>query len=478
MATTTLAPVKAKQSRRTRYFLLALLVGCDIVGVNLGFVLSYWWHLPDLLREFQPPTSAQIAWALLMFNAVFGVSFWANGLYRMQRGVSRVDESYQIFRTVSIATVVVIAFNTLFPLLNITTRTLVIGWFLAMGLVVLNRSIYHTIVRSLRSHGLDIRRVLIVGANEIGQLVYRQMSRSPELGYRVVGFLADDVPAGQLVDAAAPVLGKRQRLGQVIKACNVDEVIIALNGASYREVLDLVTQVEDETVAIKIYPDAFQLITNNDVSVGELNGLPLITLRAVPLDRRLNRTIKRLLDVAVSFAALVLLSPLLLLVAVLVRFDSPGPVFFVQERVGRDGKPFSMIKFRSMRADAEAMGTWTRPDDDRRTRLGTFIRRFSIDELPQFINVLLGDMSVVGPRPEQPQYVAQFSEQIPRYMHRHREKAGITGWAQVNGLRGDTSITERTRYDLYYIENWSPLFDIKIIIRTAWNALRGADNAY
>ncbi|HYF64541.1 MAG TPA: sugar transferase, partial [Herpetosiphonaceae bacterium] len=169
---------------------------------------------------------------------------------------------------------------------------------------------------------------------------------------------------------------------------------------------------------------------------------------------------------------------LLLLVAVLVRFDSPGPVFFVQERVGRDGRPFDMIKFRSMRADAEAHGTWTRPNDDRRTRLGTFIRRFSIDELPQFINVLLGDMSVVGPRPEQPHYVAQFSEQIPRYMHRHREKAGITGWAQVNGLRGDTSIEERTRYDLYYIENWSPLFDIKIIIRTAWNAIRGADNAY
>jgi Undecaprenyl-phosphate glucose phosphotransferase len=478
MATTVLTPAKARQSRRTRYLLLALLICCDVVAVNLGFMLSYWWHLDDILREFQPPTRADVAWALLTFNLVFSFTFWANGLYRMQRGSSRVDEAYQIFRAISIGTVVIIAFNTLFPLLNITTRTLVIGWLLAMALAVIIRFVYHSVVRSLRTRGIDMRTVLIVGANEIGQLVYRQMGKTPELGYRVIGFLSDEVPAGQIVVGGVPVLGKRRRLGQVVETCQVDEVIIALSGASYSEVLDLIIQVEDDSVAIKIYPDAFQLITNNDVSVGELNGLPLITLRAVPLDRRLNQVIKRLLDVAVSLGALIFLSPLLLLVAVLVRFDSPGPVFFVQERVGRDGRPFNMIKFRSMRADAEAMGTWTRPNDDRRTRLGTFIRRFSIDELPQFINVLLGDMSVVGPRPEQPHYVAQFSEQIPRYMHRHREKAGITGWAQVNGLRGDTSIEDRTRYDLYYIENWSPLFDIKIIIRTAWNAIRGADNAY
>lgn len=478
MATTTLAPAKVSHSRRHRYLILALLITCDIIGVNLGYVLSYRWHLPDILREFQPPTLNQLGWSLAVFNLVFSFTFWSNGLYRMQRGISRVDESYQIFRAVSLGTVVIIALNTLFPLLNITTRTLVIGWVLAMGLVLLLRLAYHWLIRSLRVRGVDTRRVLVVGAGEIGQLVYRQMGKVPDLGYRIIGFLSDEVPTGQLVIDGTPVLGKRRRIQQVISTCAIDEVIIALSGASYNEVLDVVAQVENESVAIKIYPDAFQLITTSDVTVGELNGLPLISIRSVPLDRRLNQVIKRGLDVAVSCGALIVLSPLLLLVALLVRFDSPGPVFFVQERVGRDGRPFKMLKFRSMRADAEAIGTWTRPDDDRRTRLGTFIRRFSIDELPQFINVLLGDMSVVGPRPEQPQYVAQFSEQIPRYMHRHREKAGITGWAQVNGLRGDTSIEERTRYDLYYIENWSPLFDLKIIIRTAYNALRGADNAY
>ncbi len=467
-----------KHQRRTRYVLMMLLIVFDIIATNLGFVLSYRWDLSDLLTQFRPPTLQQMVWSMVVFNLVFSLTFWANGLYRFRRGVSRVDEAYQIFRAVSIGTVVVIASNTLFPLMNIRTRTLIIGWLLACVFVFIGRIIYHHGVRIARTRGIDTRRVLIVGTGEVGQLVCRQMRRAPELGYRIIGFLSDTMVTGHRVMDELPVLGRRHRLPQVVATCQVDEVIIALSGAPYEEVLELVGLVEDESVAIKIYPDAFQLITNNAVSVGELNGLPLISLRTVPLDRRLNRSIKRAMDIVISGAALVLLSPLLLLVAVLVRFDSPGPVFFIQERVGRDGRPFKMIKYRSMRADAEKLGTWTRPGDDRRTKLGTFIRRFSIDELPQFINVLLGDMSVVGPRPEQPQYVAQFSEQIPRYMQRHREKAGITGWAQVNGLRGDTSIEERTRYDLYYVENWSPLFDLKIIVRTAYNTLRGEDNAY
>jgi len=173
------------------------------------------------------------------------------------------------------------------------------------------------------------------------------------------------------------------------------------------------------------------------------------------------------MDIVGSTIGLILLSPFLLLVAILIKLDSPGPAFFVQERMGLDAKQFQVFKFRSMRTDAEANGPgWTVKDDPRVTRLGRFMRRFSVDEFPQFINVLLGDMSLVGPRPEQPAFVRQFQQQIPRYMERHREKAGITGWAQVNGLRGDTSITERTKYDLWYIENWSVWLDIKIILRT------------
>jgi Undecaprenyl-phosphate glucose phosphotransferase len=297
------------------------------------------------------------------------------------------------------------------------------------------------------------------------------------MGYRVQGYLSDTVPLGEVVDGA-PVLGRTTDLGRVIQATRADEVIIAISGRSSNEIFDIVALAEDTLVDIKLYPDAFQLITNNEVSVGDVSGLPLLSVKNVALDNPLNRALKRGLDVAFSALVLTLCSPILLLIAVLIRIDSRGPVFFAQERVGLDGEPFPTIKFRTMRVDAAELGNWTTKDDPRVTRLGAFLRRYSLDELPQFMNVLRGEMSVVGPRPEQPVWVERFSQSIPRYMRRHKQKAGITGWAQVNGLRGDTSIEERTRYDLYYIENWSLLFDLRIMIKTAVAVFRGENNGY
>jgi exopolysaccharide biosynthesis polyprenyl glycosylphosphotransferase len=208
-----------------------------------------------------------------------------------------------------------------------------------------------------------------------------------------------------------------------------------------------------------------------------MGGLPLLTVRDIALSGW-RRTAKRLMDIVGAVCGLVLLSPLMVLVAVMIKLDSPGPVFYVQERMGLDARPFQMLKFRSMRQNAEQEGPgWTVEDDPRVTRLGNLIRGLNVDELPQLINVLLGEMSLVGPRPERPIYVNQFRRSIPRYMDRHLEKAGMTGWAQVNGLRGDTSITERTKYDLWYIENWSLLLDVKILIRTGFNIF-SSPNAY
>jgi exopolysaccharide biosynthesis polyprenyl glycosylphosphotransferase len=205
----------------------------------------------------------------------------------------------------------------------------------------------------------------------------------------------------------------------------------------------------------------------SEVSIGDLGGLPLLTIRDIAL-QGWKLTFKRIVDLIGTAVGLVVLSPLMMLVALLVKLDSPGPVFYAQERMGLDARPFWMLKFRSMLRDAESQTgpVWATEDDPRRTKIGAFIRRFSVDELPQLINVLLGEMSLVGPRPERPVFVEQFRQSIPRYMDRHREKAGITGWAQVNGLRGDTSIAERTKYDLWYTENWSLLLDFKIILRT------------
>ena len=262
----------------------------------------------------------------------------------------------------------------------------------------------------------------------------------------------------------------------MIEQHQVDEVIIALPEATHREILTLISECERGKAVIKVYPDVFQIMASQ-VSIGDLGGLPLLTVRDIAL-RGWRRIAKRALDVVVSAAGIVITSPFMLLMAILIKFDSSGPAFYAQERMGLDANPFNMLKFRSMRQDAERSGPgWTVEDDPRVTRLGRVIRRINIDELPQLINVLLGEMSLVGPRPERPVYVNQFRRSIPRYMDRHWEKAGITGWAQVNGLRGDTSISERTKYDLWYIENWSLLLDIKILIRTVFNVFR-SPNAY
>jgi Undecaprenyl-phosphate glucose phosphotransferase len=264
-----------------------------------------------------------------------------------------------------------------------------------------------------------------------------------------------------------PVVGKISQLREKILALEVDEVIVAIGRASQNFLLELVDRCEDLPVSVKIYPDAFQLITSSEGAIADLTGLPLVSVKDSSL-RGINRAVKRVVDVVISGLVLILSSPLLLLQALLIKITDPsGPVLYFQERVGLDGRPFTVIKFRSMKATSEETGPgWTVKNDPRRTRLGTFMRRYSLDELPQFINVLMGDMSIVGPRPEQIHKVEEFSQKYPRYSRRHKEKAGITGWAQVNGLRGDTSIEERIRYDLYYVENWSVLFDLKIMLKT------------
>jgi len=294
-----------------------------------------------------------------------------------------------------------------------------------------------------------------------------------------VGFVTKNGNGGHPPESilGVPVLGTTDDLPRLIDEHGIHEVIIALPEASHQETLGIIALCDRSTISVKVFPDVFQFIAGQ-VTIDDLGGLPLLAVRDVAL-RGWKLTVKRAVDILGSGALLVLSSPLMLLVAILIKLESPGPVFYAQERMGLDARPFPMLKFRSMRKDAESETgpVWAKPGDARRTRLGGLIRKLSIDEFPQFINVLIGDMSLVGPRPERPFFVEQFRQNIPRYMDRHREKAGLTGWAQVNGLRGDTSITERTKYDLWYIENWSLLLDFKIILRTALRALNDR-NAY
>ena len=464
-----------------RLLLTVLLMACDALAVNVALVgvavLEFGGDQMRALLFNSSPRPVLLLFGLI--NLAFVVTFLTSGLYAGKRGMSRVDEAFKIFVAVSLGTfagiVLLSQFGRNFSGINVTF--VVLSWLAAVVATVFMRSIYRSLLALARLRGFDNRRVLIVGAREPGRVVYNTIRRAPELGYRVQGFLSDYVPVGTLVDGV-PVLGRTGSLGRVIQLTRTNEVILALSGRSSAEILDIVALAEDHAVDIKLYPDAFQLITNNEVTVGDISGLPLLSMKNVALDNPFNRALKRMLDVIVSMLVLTFMSPVMLLIAALIRLDSPGPVFFIQDRVGLDGRLFPCIKFRGMVQDAPDRGNWTVENDPRVTAIGSFLRRYSFDELPQFINVLRGEMSVVGPRPEQPMWVEHFSQSVPRYVRRHRQKAGITGWAQVNGLRGDSSIEERTRYDLYYIENWSLLFDIRIIIKTAFDVLTNKNNGY
>ena len=465
----------------------ALIIGAgqlllDIALLAAAFLLAYRLDKSLMSSGLIPPPGRFYAIMLAVLEVMTLVSFNVAGLYTLKRGVSRVDEFAKLCSSLSVGVVLALAANSfLLGSRFVYTRQLLLsGWALAIVCIAFGRLLYSGLIGTLRRHGVTAERAVIVGTGSPARTVLETVRRSPHLGYHVVGFITDDLdlPIDETDMLGLPILGTTDCLPRILRAERVDEVLIALAGASQARLVNLVDRCADDPVSITVYPDTFQLITNNELSIGDLGGLPMVQVRTIAL-RGWNRALKRTLDILVSLAALIFLSPLLMLLALLVKLTSPGPVFLVQERVGRDGRPFWCIKYRTMRQDAEAQSgpVWTTPNDPRCTRLGAFMRRFSLDEFPQFINVLLGEMSVVGPRPERPIFVDQFTQSIPRYARRHREKAGITGWAQVNGLRGNTSIEERTRYDLYYVENWSLFFDVKIIAKTVILIFRDR-NAY
>jgi exopolysaccharide biosynthesis polyprenyl glycosylphosphotransferase len=457
-------------------YVLALVVS-DFIMLRLAFVLAYRLRLlgePRGDSPADPPTSYDDL--ALMCVVVIMLVFALRRLYIPRRGFGRVDLLYQIGAAVALGWLAALS-TTLFIYRSLEPpRLMLVYWaLLSTGLVWLVRVMLDSLLRDAHQRGRDLERVLIVGDSEQAEVVQAKILSAPELGYRVVGFVGGSNETPPLVQ---PVLGGLESIPDIVRQHSIGEVIIAWPGLTHQQLIEIVTGCTRQRVDIKVFPDIFELMAR-EVETSELTGLPLMRVRDVAL-RGWMRFLKRALDVAVSWAALVLLSPFLLLMAFLVKLTSPhGPILHVQERVGLDGRPFFMLKFRSMRPDAEVDTgpVWAVPNDPRRTRLGGFIRRFSLDELPQLINVLVGEMSLVGPRPERPEFVAQFAGLVPRYAERHMEKAGMTGWAQVNGLRGQTSVLERTEYDLFYIETWSLAFDIKILLKTLAAVIRDR-NAY
>jgi Undecaprenyl-phosphate glucose phosphotransferase len=337
-------------------------------------------------------------------------------------------------------------------------------------LSIINRFIIRKSLRRMRAKGYNLKHLLIVGWNEVSAEFYDKVQSNRGLGYDFVGYLSPD--KRDVSSRKIKYVGDFTMLSLLLENKGIDEVIISLEWNEFSELGSLIEICEKAGVKSNLLPFYTKYLPAKPY-IDDVEGMPLINIRKVPLDNMLNSFAKRVFDCIVSLAALILLSPILVITAIGVKLTSPGSVIYKQERVGRGKKKFYMYKFRSMKmeSDGSDMTTWGTKDDDRRTKFGTLIRKFSVDELPQLINVLKGDMSLVGPRPERPYFVDKFRDEIPLYMLKHLVRPGITGWAQVNGWRGDTSIEERIKCDIYYIENWTFLLDIKILFLTVFKGI-------
>jgi Undecaprenyl-phosphate glucose phosphotransferase len=451
-----------------------LMLAGDLLLIALCWVLAYGVRFHLMTAPGLPPFR-DYALQLVPILLVWGFSFRAFDLYRPSRLGSYLSEWLDVAKASTLGVLVLVAIMT-FAFRGYEYSRVAIAFFWAASIVAVSfsRAVFREALRVARRRGYNQRYAIVVGGGEPAAEVLGVLKRRPDVGIRVLGLLSDKADAPGL---DAPRLGGLDEIRSVLDRQQVDIVFIALPHGDYPRLSAVLNDIGDDPVAIHFVPDVFGLASLRG-GVEEFETIPFIHLRESPL-YGWNLVLKRGFDLAFGSAALLAAVPVMLLVAVGLKLMSPGPVLYRQERMGVDGRRFRMLKFRTMRVDAERETgpVWARPDDPRRTGFGAFLRRWSLDELPQLWNVLKGEMSLVGPRPERPSFVEQFRRRVPGYMLRHKVKAGITGWAQVNGWRGDTSIEKRIEYDLYYIERWSLTFDLKILLQTFWYGFRNR-NAY
>jgi Undecaprenyl-phosphate glucose phosphotransferase len=442
----------------------------------------------DLLAGIVPVTKGfpQFEHYLRMLPFIQGIvplAFFVQGLYHLRRGRSRVDDFFAVFVGSILAVVIGIGgtlyFNTYWVppelkekgVYEISQIVWAVYLVLNVAFAYTSRELVREALERRWRAGIGLKRVLIAGSGDLGRMVADKVLEHRELGFKVVGFV-DDRAGDHIGYRGLPVLGGVGETGEIIRRERIDHVYVALPLEEHVKMLGIVEATSREGVDVHVVPDLLQFIALR-ARLENLDGVPIISLNDVPL-RGFNSLLKRSIDIGISAAALVVTAIPFATIALLVRRTSKGPVLYRQERMGLDGKAFDVFKFRSMceGAEDETGPIWARDNDPRCTPLGKWLRRSDFDELPQLWNVLRGDMSIVGPRPERPYFVEQFKHRIPQYMLRHKVKAGITGWAQVNGWRGNTSLEKRIEYDLYYIENWSVALDLKIMWMTVLRGLQ------
>ncbi len=456
--------------KRLREFYQSILLLIDFALISIGWISAYFIRFyTDLI----PVTKGVPVFTtyLGLFPAVllaWGIAFKAFNLYRPQRVSSLLSEVWDVTKGCGFMTILLVAISFFLRQFEYSRAVFILFGAHCVILVTISRWAFRAALRTVRQKGYNLHDTLIIGAGRLGRELAGKLHYHSELGVNVIGYLTrKEEKVGQTLDGIT-VLGVYGDLPNIFTKYSVDQVFIALPTESYPKLAEIMAFLQEQTVDVRIVPDIVSFMTLHGQA--ELfEGLPIVTFQATPL-YGWGQLAKRVMDVLFSLAILLILSPLLLLIGVTVLLVSGMPIFYQQKRMGYDGRVFEMLKFRTMSKDAEAKtgAVWTVENDSRRTPVGSFLRATSLDELPQFFNVLKGDMSIVGPRPERPEFVEQFKHKVPKYMLRHKIKAGITGLAQIRGWRGNTSLDERIKCDLEYIEKWSPLLDLKIMVLTLW----------
>ena len=456
-----------------------ILILLDVLVIVLALVCSFWLRFDTTLFG---PIGGRLGFFSYLLFLVFAVIptylilYFAFGLYKPRRTYKNIfSEATQLMKVNIVAFFVLVSILFIINQPNFSRIMLFLLAVIATFFAIIERFAVRSFLRNIRENNRNLKHILIVGDNDLAFTFARKIRQNPYLGFVVSGFLGRPEHVGNEIEGSR-VIGKFEDLDYVLEHNNYDRVVLAIPLKYYYRINELVESCEKVGIKAEIIPDYIRYFPAQP-SVDMIEDIPIINIRYVPLDDDFNKFLKYTSDYVISIIAIVITSPIMILTAIAIKLTSPGPIIFKQERIGHHGKPFMMYKFRSMKVQNpnEEKSEWTTKDDPRKTFIGNIIRKTSIDELPQFFNVLKGDMSVVGPRPERPYFVDQFKESIPKYMVKHQVKPGITGWAQIHGCRGDTSIDKRIEYDIEYVENWHMGLDLAIMIKTA---VKKNPNAY
>lgn len=450
-----------------KYFNM-ILVLADVAVIIIALLLA--WYLRFETSTFGNIGSSGLGFTYYMIPLVvivpmYIILYYIFGLYRPKRTNTLISEVGDIIKANFCGLVMITTL--LFLLEAVDYSRLVLAAFIALSTLftIMERMVLRKFLRVIRSRGYNIKHILVIGGEELGLKIAYRVSENPYVGYHIIGFLDDNLKKGHKI-FKSKVIGKIDELESIISTNPLDRVVITLSPQDY-DIISLVEICEKYGVKAVIIPE-FSRYFPAKPDIDMIDDIPIIDVRYVPLDNLYKKFLKRVFDCVTASLAIIILSPVIVFTALMVKFTSPGPIIYKQERVGLNRKRFQIYKFRSMKIHDETLKNlqWTTEDDPRKTRVGSFIRRTSIDEFPQFFNILKGDMSLIGPRPERPMLVKKFREQFPKYMIKHYVRPGMTGWAQVNGWRGNTSIEKRIEHDIYYVENWTLFLDIKIFFMT------------